>query len=77
MIKYLPILLLLAQPLPAVAQATEAPPALPDPATVKIPDVSPSQDPKVRSEGYRFYDFNNPAISFAEATRISPNAAGI
>jgi len=36
---------------------------------VKVPDVSPSQDPKVRSEGYKFYYFNNPAVSFADAYR--------
>lgn len=65
--KYVPILLLLAQPLPAAAQAADAPQTLPDPATIKIPDVSPSQDPKVRSEGYKFYYFNNPEVSFADA----------
>ena len=70
MIRYLPILLLLAQPLPAAAQAVNPPPeALPDPATVKVPDVAPSQDPKVRSEGYKFYYFNNPTVSFADAYR--------
>jgi hypothetical protein len=67
MIRYVPILLLLAQPMPAAAQAADAPQALPDPATVKAPDVSPSQDPKVRSEGYKFYYFNNPTVSFADA----------
>jgi len=52
-IRYFPILLLLAQPLPAGAQAADPSQVLPDPATVTIPDVSPSQDPKVRSDGYR------------------------
>jgi hypothetical protein len=68
-------LLLPALLLPAVARAQAAPPAvsvtppvaLPDPATITVPDVSPSSDPKVRSEGYKFYYFNNPAVSFAEA----------
>jgi len=69
MIRYIPILLLLAQPLPVAAQAVDPPQALPDPETVKVPDVAPSQDPKVRSEGYKFYYFNNPAVSFAEAYR--------
>jgi hypothetical protein len=71
---YLP-LLLPALLLPAVARAQAVPPAasmtpsvaLPDPATITVPDVSPSSDPKVRSEGYKFYYFNNPAVSFAEA----------
>jgi len=70
---YLPLLLPLL--LPAVARAQAAPPApsvtpsvaLPDPATITVPDVSPSSDPKVRGEGYKFYYFNNPAVSFAEA----------
>lgn len=53
MIRYFPILLLLAQPLPAGTQTADPSQALPDPATVTVPDVSPSQDPKVRSEGYR------------------------
>lgn len=69
MMRYIPILLLLAQPLPAAAQAADTPQGLPDPATVKLPDVSPSQDPKVRSEGYKFYYFNNPSVSFADAYR--------
>ena len=69
MMRYAPILLLLAQPMPAAAQAAGVPQALPDPATVTVPDVSPSPDPKVRSEGYKFYYFNNPAVSFAEAYR--------
>jgi len=71
---YLP-LLLPALLLPAVARAQAAPAAasvtpsvaLPDPATITVPDVSPSSDPKIRSEGYKFYYFHNPAVTFAEA----------
>lgn len=42
---------------------------LPDPATVSVPDVAPSNDPKVREDGYKFYYFHNPEVSFAEAHR--------
>jgi hypothetical protein len=54
--------------LPGGALAQEAPP-LPDPATVSAPDVTPSQDPKVRNDGYKFYYFHNPDVSFAEAVQ--------
>ncbi len=70
--KKLSALLLPALMLPVAAQAQTqtvpaAAPALPDPATITVPDVSPSHDPKVRSEGYKFYYFHNPSVSFAEA----------
>ncbi|MDQ0250518.1 hypothetical protein J2W22_002582 [Sphingomonas kyeonggiensis] len=58
-----PVLMLAA----AQANAQEAAPALPDPATVEVPDVTPSTDPKVREEGYKFYYFHSPDVSFAEA----------
>ncbi|MDB5704073.1 MAG: hypothetical protein JWN66_1189 [Sphingomonas bacterium] len=61
--RLLPLMLFL----PIAAQAQDAPKALPDPATVSVPDVTPSGDPKVRQEGYKFYYFNNPDVSFAEA----------
>ena len=32
-----------------------------------VPDVAKSHDPKVRNQGYKFYYFHNPAVSFAEA----------
>ncbi len=53
--------------LAAPALAAEAVVALPDPGTIKVPDVSPALDPKVRKDGYKFYYFHNPAVSFAEA----------
>ena len=34
--------------------------SLPDPATIKVPDVAPSNDPKVIGDGYKFYYFHNP-----------------
>lgn len=41
--------------------------ALPDPATIDVPDIAPSADPKVQKEGYKFFFFHNPAVNFAEA----------
>lgn len=40
---------------------------LPDPSTITVPDVTPSTDPKVKEDGYKFYYFHNPEVSFAEA----------
>lgn len=40
---------------------------LPDPSTISIPDVTPSTDPKMKEEGYKFYYFHNSNVSFAEA----------
>jgi hypothetical protein len=62
-----PVLIASATILPAAAQTAAVPPALPDPATIEVPDVTPSQDPKVRKEGFKFYYFHNPSVSFAEA----------
>ena len=39
---------------------------LPDPATITAPDTSAS-DPEVLKEGYKFFYFNNPSVSFSEA----------
>lgn len=49
----------------ASAQTLEAP--LPDPATIEVPDVTPSSDPKVREEGYKFYYFHNSEVNFETA----------
>jgi hypothetical protein len=59
----LPLLMLAASPV----HAQDAAPALPDPATVQAPDVTPSSDPKVREDGYKFYYFHSPEVSFATA----------
>lgn len=40
---------------------------LPDPATITAPDVTPSTDSKVREEGYKFYYFHSPDVSFEMA----------
>lgn len=60
-------LLLPALFVPAAAQAQTTPAALPDPATIAVPDVTPSANPQVRKDGYKFYYFHNPEVSFAEA----------
>jgi hypothetical protein len=51
----------------SAVQAADA--SLPDPSTVKVPDVVPSRDPKVRDEGYKFYYFHNSSVTFAEAVQ--------
>lgn len=53
----------------AAANAADPPSALPDPATIQVPDVTPSDDPKVSKDGYKFYYFHNPSVSFEEAYR--------
>jgi hypothetical protein len=65
----LTLLALAAISAPAAAQTASAPQALPDPATITVPDVTPSADPKVHEEGYKFYYFHSPEVSFAEAYR--------
>lgn len=55
--------------IPIASHAADTPPPLPDPAAIKIPDVTPSHDPKVREEGYKFYYFHNPGVSFSEAVQ--------
>jgi hypothetical protein len=47
---------------PAAAQDTR-----PDPATVVIPDVSVEQNPKAVEDGFKFFYFHNPSVSFNEA----------
>ena len=42
---------------------------LPDPATIEAPDVTPSTDPKIREEGYKFYYFHRPDVPFETAYR--------
>jgi hypothetical protein len=41
--------------------------ALPDPATIIVPDVAPSSDPKVAKQGHKFFYFNNSDITFEQA----------
>src|SRR3954453_23691482 len=62
-------LLLLSLLVSTGSAAAGAPAVLPDPATVTVPDVTPSADPKVHDEGYKFYYFHNPSVSFAEAVQ--------
>jgi hypothetical protein len=40
---------------------------LPDPASIATPDVTPSSDPKIRENGYKFYYFHRSDVSFEEA----------
>jgi hypothetical protein len=40
---------------------------LPDPETIEVPDVSPSSDPRVERQGHKFFYFNNPDVTFAQA----------
>jgi hypothetical protein len=40
---------------------------LPDPETIVVPDVSPSSDPRVERQGHKFFYFNNPDVTFAQA----------
>jgi hypothetical protein len=66
-------------PLPSAAAAQDAPAKpvvsqprnvgdpLPDPATITVPDVIPPIDPKIREDGYKFYYFHHPDVTFAEA----------
>lgn len=49
---------------PLAGQTVEG---LPDPATITVPDTSAS-DPEVLKEGYKFFYFHNPSVSFAEAS---------
>jgi len=56
---------LLAALLVAPAQAGTLA-AIPDPASIGVPDLS-SADPVVASNGYKFFIFHNSAITYAEA----------
>lgn len=51
------------------AQASAQTAHLPDPATVKTPDITPSHDPSVRSEGYKFYYFHRASVGFGQANQ--------
>lgn len=55
---------LLSMPITTAALAQEA---LPDVATIALPDVSIDGNPKAAKEGYKFFFFQNPDVSFAEA----------
>lgn len=62
--KALALAALLSTPFVSDASAQEA---LPDVATVVLPDVSINGNPKALKEGYKFFFFHNPDVSFAEA----------
>lgn len=47
--------------------AVRAQETLPDPATITVPIIPAPADPKVREEGYKFFYFHKPSVSFAEA----------
>lgn len=49
---------------PSAAQAV---PALPDPATITVPDLSGSADPAVVSNGWKYFFFRRDGVGFAEA----------
>lgn len=49
------------------AEAAATAQSLPDPATIAVPDVTPSSDPKVKNQGYKFYYFHQSGVSFAAA----------
>lgn len=52
-----------------LAAAAAAPTAVPDPAAVTLPPMAFSKDPGVIHDGYKFYFFHNPSVSFAEAVQ--------
>lgn len=54
---------LLSAPSGAAAQ-TSAPP---DPATITLPDLTPSRDPKVIANGGKYYYFHKAGVTYAEA----------
>lgn len=56
-------------PVAGWAQVTPGPAPLPDPATIQTPDVTPSRDPKVSQDGYKFYYFHSPRVTFVQAYR--------
>jgi len=47
-------------------QAAEPIPS-PDPASIAVPAVNGPTDPRIFENGYKFYYFHNPSVSFAEA----------
>lgn len=54
---------------PARAQTLPDPATIPDPASISVPDVTPSSDPKIKSDGYKFYYFHRSGTSFDDAYR--------
>jgi len=55
-------------PLALVAALLLAPAqALPEPATIAVPDVRAAVDAKAREQGYKFYYFHKTSTTFAEA----------
>lgn len=48
---------------PAAAQADSPP----DPATVTLPDLTPSSDPEVIKDGWKHFYFHKAGVSYAEA----------
>lgn len=56
---------LCAVPVAAAAQGTAT--ALPDPAMVKVPDLSGSDAPDVVANGWKYFFYHRPDTSFAEA----------
>ncbi len=55
---------LVMTPIAATAQTT---PALPDPATLSVPDLSSSADPAVAENGWKYFFYHRAGTSFAEA----------
>lgn len=45
--------------------ASAGPP--PDPASISLPDLTPSHDPKVIADGGKYYYFHKAGVSYAEA----------
>jgi hypothetical protein len=64
--KYAILMVFFAATAPYTVQAEDKI-GLPDPASIVVPDVTPSNDPKVREEGYKFYYFHNAKVSYTEA----------
>lgn len=59
--------ILLVLPVQLAAQTVDPTENLPEPASISVPDVTPSHDANVRNQGYKFYYFHNSAVTFAEA----------
>jgi len=57
----------LAALLGSPAWARRDPPGPPDPATLELPDLTPSRDPKVIEAGWKYFYFHKAGVSYAEA----------
>ncbi|MGC6331175.1 hypothetical protein [Rhizorhabdus sp. FW153] len=55
-----------SMPLVSAAALAADNPRLPDPGSIEVPDISTS-DPKVISNGYKFFVFHNPSVDFETA----------